>query len=76
MTIKKFEVGKTYYDRDEDIAIIVTKRVGEKISYKFTKQNWYEKNLEKEFTRTASDYLGCCESFLLENHHSAPQIIA
>lgn len=76
MTIKKFEVGKTYVDSEQLIEIIVTKRTAKNIFFKFTKPNWFEKDVEKEHRRKVVAWLGHIESFLVENHHAAPLITA
>ena len=41
MTIKKFEVGKTYVDSEQLIEIIVTKRTAKNIFFKYFRSQYF-----------------------------------
>ncbi len=77
--MKKFEVGKTYTDtEDNGIEIEVIKRTNKTITFIFTQASWWGAYIDdaKTFRRTISTSNGHSESILLENSYSAPMITA
>lgn len=73
--MKKFEVGKIY--RDEDgVEIEVIKRTEKTITFKFTKKNWFEKNIEKTYRKKIQKFHNDFESIEFGDCWSSPSIYA
>ncbi len=71
--MKKFEVGKRYTDDDNNIEIIILKRTDKTVVFKYTSENWWSKDTEKEFRKKTHTSSGN-ETIHLGDHWSAPQI--
>lgn len=76
--MQKFEVGKIYDDGDdiEKIEIRVVKRTPNTITFVYTKKNWWEKNIEREYRKKIRRYHVDAESIRLGNNWSSPSIVA
>lgn len=76
--MKKFEIGKTYQDTENEIEIEVLKRTAKTVTFIFTKAGWWGAYVDdtKTFRKTISECDGEVESIALDNHYSAPKIKA
>ena len=72
--MKKFEVGKIYMDDEGKIEIKVTKRTDKQLTFIYTKKNWYERNIEKEYKRKIQRYHLDYETINLGTHWSEPSV--
>ena len=79
MEQKRFEVGKTYTEDDTNkngIEIKVLSRTEKTITFIYTKKNWFEREIDKEYRRKIQTYSREYEIIDLGNHWSSPSIYA
>lgn len=73
--MKKFEIGKVYTD-GEGIEIEVVNRTEKQITFIYTKKNWWEQDIEKQYKKKIRTYHNEYETIELGTHWSEPSITA
>lgn len=73
--MKKFEVGKIYTD-GESIEIKILKRTDKTITFIYTKKNWLERNIKKQYRKKIDNCHNDCERINFGTHWSCPYIVA
>ena len=71
----KFEIGKVYKG-DDGLEIKIIKRTEKTITFIYTKPNWLERDITKEFRRKIDRIHKKYESIGIGKHWSAPRIFA
>lgn len=79
--MKKFEVGKTYIECDcrggnIDVEIRIVRRTEKTVTFIYTKQNWWQQDITKEYRKKIGTENADAEVIHLGDCYGTPVIMA